>query len=434
MEPPSQNSFRSRRSYPSLKHVSITPLTPRFPIDGDDDDHTAKDVESAGDYFSPRDETPGTPTTSYLASYSVPSTPGVLSSRSPSRPRHHTRSKSASRRLAGDNNLEAQDANQPLHPDHHRHHHRRHSSKMRSSQHHHHQSDTDGRRDAEWMLRAGIALASSTREEKGQSWLAKRESSTSLLADGNNLDIDAPTSKPRSGRTTPAAFSRRGSRSRPISRRNSRPDLSMTTATTPGLEMTAASSPSGPTSAARDHQRPLSGGGHTPRHSDPETRHFVPDFVDERIRAEMETLQRDRWDEYSSSNGSPSSSVIDSDDSDPDDSSIDEEEMQRLTRERGFGLGNWFDRMVEWTVFGVDEWPDETLSKSAADGQKSPVDVHNDNAAAADDEDDSDDDDGASLSNASESEMPVSTEKADASAGGWQDAGWLLRAMRRSFF
>lgn len=313
---------------------------------------------------------------------------------------------------------------------------------MRSSQHHHHQSDTDSRRDAEWMLRAGIALASSTREEKGQSWLAKRESSTSLLADGNNLDIDAPTSKPRSGRTTPAAYSRRGSRSRPVSRRNSRPDLSMTTATTPGLEMTAASSPSAPTSAARDHQRPLSGGGHTPRLSDPETRHFVPDFVDERIRAEMETLQRERWAEYSTSGGSPSSSVIDSDDSDSDDSSIDEQEMQRLTREQGFGLGSWFDRMVEWTVFGVDEWPDETLSKSAAqatDGRKDPADVNTDNAAAADhkaDDDDEvdDEDDRASLSTASEPEVPVSTEKAGDKAGGWQDAGWLLRAMRRSFF
>ena len=168
----------------------------------------------------------------------------------------------------------------------------------------------------------------------------------------------------------------------------------------------------------------------------------MPDFVDERIRAEMETLQRERWAEYSTSGGSPSSSVIDSDDSDSDDSSIDEQEMQRLTREQGFGLGSWFDRMVEWTVFGVDEWPDETLSKSAAqatDGRKDPADVNTDNAAAADhkaDDDDEvdDEDDRASLSTASEPEVPVSTEKAGDKAGGWQDAGWLLRAMRRSFF
>jgi hypothetical protein len=38
-----------------------------------------------------------------------------------------------------------------------------------------------------------------------------------------------------------------------------------------------------------------------------------------------------------------------------EESSGDEEEVARLARERGFGLGGWMDRLIGWSLFSVDE-------------------------------------------------------------------------------
>ncbi|KAE8150087.1 hypothetical protein BDV25DRAFT_155028 [Aspergillus avenaceus] len=384
----SGGGFRSRRSYPSLNHTSLAPLTSRFPIDDD--------VESQG-YFTPKAEDTSSyysahdiPTkTSYLSSYSVPGTPGLLShSRSGSRARHHQRSKSSTGAHLSDTNLQEQDDSQPFH-------HQGVKIKGRSSRHP--PTDSASRRDAEWMLRAGIALAASTRDEKGQSWLAKRESSTSLVDDANH-GVESPgkfhkmARRSRSGRSTPAW-------SRVVSRRGSRPDLTMT-----GLDMTS-----------RRH----SGDGFDSPAGD--VRHFVPDFVDERIRAEMETIQQE---EYTSE----SDGYSDSEDE------IDEQEMQRLTREHGFGLGSWFDRMIEWTVFGVDDWP-----LSYANGQPGQelkvADLVEPNLATEGDQVSisgrTDEIDGASTM--CDSEAPQTTEKAG-EHGGWEDAWWLFGVMKRALY
>jgi hypothetical protein len=377
---PSGSGFRSRRSYPSLNHVSLAPLTNRFPID---------DAEPE-DYFSPRDERPAdTPTrTSYLSSYSVPGTPGVLSySRSGSRVRLHSRSKSSSRIHRSDSSLQSQDDAQPLH----HHQHAPGSKKKRT----HQPSESAGRRDAEWMLRAGIALASSTREEKGQSWLVKRESSTSLVSE-TKYDSPVLPRRSRSGKSTPAAHSRWGSRA--ASRRNSRPDLAMTS-------VEALSTRSG--SIAHNSAGP-----------DEETRHF-PDFVDERIRAEMASIQQFE-DGYASTEDEESDS----------EDEIDEQELQRLTRERGFGLGSWIDRMVAWTLFGVEDLPLSANAQSVQpakhpDASPDENNVLDDHSSAAELTDDN-----ASVS-ADESIASTVVEKPGES-GGWEDAGWLLRVMKRA--
>ncbi|GFF50408.1 hypothetical protein IFM51744_07328 [Aspergillus udagawae] len=381
----SGSAFRSRRSYPSLNHVSLAPLTNRFPIDDDTEPQ---------DYFSPRDErSADTPTrTSYLSSSSVPGTPGVLSySRSGSRVRLHSRSKSSSRIHRSDSSLQSQDDAQPLH------HHPPHGSKKKHAPSSRHQpSESAGHRDAEWMLRAGIALASSTREEKGQSWLVKRESSTSLVSETNH-DGPVLARRSRSGRSTPAAHSRWGSRA--ASRRNSRPDLAMTSldalSTRPG-------------SNAHDSAGP-----------DEETRHFVPDFVDERIRAEMASIQQ-----FEGGYTSASDEGSDSEDE------IDEQELQRLTRERGFGLGSWIDRMVEWTLFGVEDLPLSANVPSVQPAKHPDVspdenNVLDDHSSAAELTDDN-----ASVS-ADESIGSTVVEKPGEN-GGLEDAGWLLRVMKRA--
>ncbi|KAJ5143958.1 uncharacterized protein N7515_002745 [Penicillium bovifimosum] len=343
--------FGSRRSYPSLNHVSLAPLTPRFPIDDDDTD--------ALDYFNHRDnDSPGSgtrtpPAPSYLASVSVPSTPPILShSRSNSRTRHHVRSKSSTRPgPASDTNLVNHNLTHPLH---HAKSHKKQPSSISSTQGRRQPLDTyvtqRPKSDAEWMLRAGIALASSTREEKGQSWLTKRETSTSLDPPDETVRHHKRTKsgssrKSRSGASTPA-FSRAASRR--SSRRGSRAGLTMTTL--PTTER-ALGSPGPGTGTATGTASPTDGRSV-----------LLPDFVDERIRAEMASLQNRRLadeDEgfWHGEDDEDESECSYSDGSDETSDDFDEADLQRLTRERGFGLGSWFDRLVGWTLFGVEELP-----------------------------------------------------------------------------
>ncbi|KAJ5133900.1 hypothetical protein N7526_005265 [Penicillium atrosanguineum] len=385
--------FRSRRSYPNLHHISLAPLTPRFPID---------DLEPT-DYFSPRDEVES-PQTSYLSSVSVPSTPPILShSRSNSRTRH-TRSKSSTRSgILSDSNLHSKDVALPLH----------HQIKKRNGTSHHQRPYSESqasKSDAEWMLRAGIALASSTREEKGQSWLSKRESSTSLVSmpyetespRHHNRTKSSSSRKSRSGASTPA-LSRRNSRSRGGSRRGSRAGLAMTSM--PLLSGRVSSSGTGTVS--------------------PEVRVQAGEGISDE--------ESEYWDEESGSE--------DEDDlSDRTLDEFDEADLQRLTRERGFGLGTWIDRLVEWTLFGVDELPvsvvptttrigaaatTTTVTFEEPDYSRDSDELHHDNLSLLSAGDEAD---GLSLT---DGESVAEVEKPGAQ-GGWEDASWLFRVVKRA--
>ncbi|RJE20088.1 hypothetical protein PHISCL_07583 [Aspergillus sclerotialis] len=48
-----EGGFRSNRSYPSLKHISLSPTTSRFPSDDDDpqDYHSGRDDSSEDLYY-----------------------------------------------------------------------------------------------------------------------------------------------------------------------------------------------------------------------------------------------------------------------------------------------------------------------------------------------------------------------------------------------
>lgn len=296
------------------------------------------------------------------------------------------------------------------------------------------------------MLRAGIALASSTREEKGQSWLSKRESSTNLVSEvpdtpthhrhhARTISGASASRKSRSGASTPAAYSRRTSRSRGGSRRGSRTGLTMTTV--PPLSTSAAGAAGG--------KAPSPGTGAI----SPEVRGrgaLVPDFVDERIRAEMAELQRSRAmsdgdeDEYWDEEANDSEYDYFSDET-PDE--IDEADLQRLTRERGFGLGSWIDRLVEWTLFGVDELPPAVSSTAAAAATRigtaptsttvtfeEPVYSRAERELAQDNLSLGSDDEVETLSH-TDGESVAVVEKPGVQ-GGWEDAGWLLRVVKRA--
>lgn len=177
---------------------------------------------------------------------------------------------------------------------------------------------------------------------------------------------------------------------------------------------------------------------------------MVPDFVDERIRAEMVSLQlqergrsedeselwdRDRDEDESEYDGSS--------DETPDD--FDEADLQRLTRERGFGLGGWIDRLVEWTLFGVDEWPAPVSSSATRIGAtpttttvtfEEPVssptlrEKSHDALSRASGGGDRHDSDEEALSH-TEGDSGTRIER-PGSQGGWEDASWLFRMVKRT--
>ena len=188
-----------------------------------------------------------------------------------------------------------------------------------------------------------------------------------------------------------------------------------------------------------------------PSASDDQSRGFRPDVVDARIRAEMALMgQQQRGGDRDIDEDDAWSEADDDDDDDDDGRSIDsadeidEKEMQRLTRERGFGLGSWLDRMVEWTLFGVDEWPSVSASAEALpaaaveDAVDTPHPPDQIKATTADRDDDGynlagNTGDNSSLSECDDKSSVILVEK-PGEKGGWEDARWLLHAIKRALF
>lgn len=172
-----------------------------------------------------------------------------------------------------------------------------------------------------------------------------------------------------------------------------------------------------------------------------------PDFVDERIRAEMASLQQDRgFEDYDEEDGEywdgeegDESEYDYSSDETPDE--FDEADLQQLTRERGFGLGSWIDRLVEWTLFGVEEWPvhvPSTASATRIGTTSTTTTVTFEEPLGGRSEWDQDAHDTLSLASESDfdtlshaDEAPGDIEK-PGSQGGWEDAGWLFRVVKRA--
>ena len=412
----SSSTSRSRRSYPNLHNLSLAPLSSQYPLD-------------ASTPPSPDDELSATrtPRTSYIAQKSAPTTPGILSlSQSRSTSRNGRQSKAYAYdsyfiserddiRDAGD--IPKAKSTNTLHPgvsfaepvgqlEHKRHHTRKHTAPLplRMPLHRHHTSESNN----DWLHRAGLTIASETRDARGQGWLVRRESSTSLVSpvdpseqherdirniarlSGEPADIgDFPTFSPRMSRAGSRLHSRVGSRvpsarqSRRGSRVGSRIDLAMSgfPATHHGLE------------------------------GDAEESLIEPDFVE----------------------------------ADEDEGPDDEEEVARLARERGFGLGGWMDALIGWTLFSVDEdgeissdedEDDETknLTKEEAklmrevEAKRRKMEKESIIAASALKVEDKAGDEGGEV----KIDVPKPPEGQEAS--GWQDAAWLLSVASKALF
>lgn len=450
MDPPRSTS-RSRRSYPNLHNLSIAPLSAKYPLD-------------ASVPPSPIEPATHAPRTSYIAQKSAPATPGVLSlSQSRSSSRQRTRKAyaydsyfvDASSEIRAPGDIPKAKSTSVLHPgvsftdevvgpaaaataaaadgNEPRHHTRKGTAPLplRSPSIKHHTKEAGH----EWFHRAGLAIAGETRDSKGQGWLVRRESSTSLvgqtdeyeqhashddrrmaLLSGEHIsEADYPvTFSPRVSRPASRFPSRMGSRvpsarpSRRGSRVGSRVDI-----------MTALSSKS--VAASARHSLDL---------CEADDRFVEPDFIEA-----------------------------------DDDSDGDEEEIARLARERSFGLGGWVDRLIGWTLFSVDE--DREGSDTEDDDDHVDGDTHRGSAL--------------NLENLTKEELQLrreveakrrklereaiiaasalktphggggATDEADSrpstaggeghqarggneEAGGWQDAAWLLSVASKALF
>ncbi|KAF2004804.1 hypothetical protein P154DRAFT_518868 [Amniculicola lignicola CBS 123094] len=434
MDSPRASSRPSRRSYPNLSNLSLAPLSSNYPLDAS---------QPPSQPPSPSEPQIAAPQTSYIAQKSAPTTPGILSlshSRSNSRNGRRRRPKAfahdsyfandAPAREIGD--IPKSKSTGGLHPgvSHPgvsfvdepppRHHTRKRTAPnpLRLPLVRHHTSESTD----EWFHRAGLAIAGETRESKGQSWLIRRESSTSLvneldgyeqhpshdksrmaLLSGEHLaDVEYSVFTPRLSRAGSRIHSRVGSRvhsarnSRRGSRVGSRADLIM------------------------------SGMPQSDRYS----------LELEQSMFDGDTIEPDFVEADGESDG-------------------DEEEVARLAKERGFGLGNWMDRLIGWTLFSVDEDAEESDEEDEDEDEedepfrpenmtREELKLHREAeakrrkmereaiiAASAVHSHVNKDANSATPGEASGDEQKPPT---DQDSGGWQDAAWLLSVASKVLF
>lgn len=364
MERPS--SRRSRRSFPNLQHLSLAPLSSRFPIDDDGYDESVQDT--------------GAPASSYIQGKSAPTTPSILS-------RSHSRQQKGRKKLITHESPYAPNldmANQMINS-------KSTSALLVQGQNHHSRRSTGAhspvaarhakhpsQADDEWMHRAGLAIASEMRQTKGQAWIVSRDSSTSLV-DQSAIEHSYTHDHLFSARSphfgdvedgfvTPK-FSRNPSRapSAKTSRRGSRVGSKMDFMT--------------PMDARTPAQWPVDGYFDALDTAE-------PDFVD------ME-----------------------------DEGADDEEEVSRLAKQKGSGLGGLVDRLVGFSLFNVDEdaateeddEPEETAEQAAKRKQleKKRRRAQLERAASS----------SAIATSRAETVQPPQPQGEE---GGWQDAAWLL--------
>lgn len=232
--------------------------------------------------------------------------------------------------------------------------------------------------DPSWLVQTGLSLTESSRETKGQSWISKRDSSTSLAGtpegygygynfEGTRRPRDGPA--PRSGRATPAharsrVTSRNGSRNTSRSRL-AMGDLRMTAnATSPAASMKG--TPNASFATAPD-------GSDRVRVDDLECEDVdvEPNWADASTRAEAEAelaaqLQSELADEFEAfsegfdgdGDGDPYGMLDFENQGESEDEENAEEEVRRAMRR--WRVGGWMDGaidallMVEETTVGLE--------------------------------------------------------------------------------
>ncbi|KAF4621518.1 hypothetical protein G7Y89_g14554 [Cudoniella acicularis] len=339
------------RSHTNLNHLTLAPLTSRLPLPDSD-----ALPESANSY-------------SYIEGRSAPTTPSILS-RSSSRVSlrkpaklNLPKSKSSTHLLTarqprsgattpGGTNLRKAVTRDEL------------SISTLSEK---------DRNDSDWLLRAGAAISSSTRESKGQAWLVSRASSTSLTNQKEDEDeeLEQELARERSRN------SRRGSA---VGSFDADDEFSPVT--------TRRSLSFGPQTVG---SRPIS--------------RFSSKVNSRRgSRAQLFTpigLEREGYFDHRD---------FDQDEfvAEPDFVDVEEEGAS------GVGLGGWVERMLGWSLFAVDE-----------DGERTEVEITDEKA---EDSELSSRTSRRTLDGIADApvEDAMPPPLRDDETGGWQDAAWLL--------
>ncbi|OJD29935.1 ornithine mitochondrial [Diplodia corticola] len=331
----------SRRSHPNIQQLSLAPLSAQF------------QGEAATADIRPR-----SPHSSYIQPKTAPTTPGILS-RSSSRHRHaghvHYVHDDYFTRPMSPDGINKSKSDAALHSDiayYPRHHRRKHtappgsivnvsntSRKLTTPKQHTRETPSD------WLYRAGLAIASETRESKGQSWLTRRESSTSLVRDGHGSDDDDDDDNDHRedsvgvGIGSPAgAGSGRPSRSHSTFFADD--EYSPVTPKSRGGSRTgsAFNSRRGSRVGSRVELRGLTGLTSRP----------PGDSVEDGYLA-------DQHHHHHHHQGIP----LEPDFVESDEEGLgDEEEVARLAQEGGFG--GWMERLIGWSLFDVEEDGEET--------------------------------------------------------------------------
>jgi len=363
----SPHARHQSRSSANLNHLTLAPLTPRLPLsvsDQEDLDH-ARHV-------------------SYLEGRSAPTTPSILS-RSSSRismrrPINTGLAKSKSSIHLPPNSQPRSGTTTP----------KLRRGVTREGLSLSTLSPRDGS-DSDWLLRAGTAISSSTRESKGQAWLVSRASSTSLSRkkDEEEEALDQELAKARE------QASRRGSRRGSIAIIDVDADDEFSPAT---ARRSLSFEIGGSRSVSRFGSRVQSRRGSrsqlpTPgmerdgyfNHQDITQGHFVaePDFVgveDDVLEDEVERKD-------------------------------DEAVVRTLAKANSLGFSGWVEKMLGWSLFPVDEDGEDTDSEML-DEKESDSDVSSRSLKK--------------IADAMHDTPPSMPPLGDDEAGGWQDAAWLL--------
>lgn len=282
-----------RRSHPNLHHLSLAPLTPKYPIDPAD--YSA--------YFDPSTSELLT-STSISQIASLPSPGGILTSHSA------VHSRASSRNRLRKKTRSAVSVQAPASHAHF------HSSLTPSgaltSEGFGYKTSKSGLHlpvsDSSWLIQTGLALTEGSRESKGQSWLSKRDSSTSLHSPADER-LQA-----RSGRATPS-ISRRSSRTGKRSRRS--------LAITPALQT-------------------------------PVDEEAAPDWADARTQAEIAAqVESDLADEFDDD----PYGVLDFE------AQFDSEDEEDVRREISkYRLGRWMDGVVD-VFLRLEDFPESQTSQ-----------------------------------------------------------------------
>lgn len=369
-----QHSPHSRRgrSSTNLNHLTLAPLTSRLPLS----DHDALPDSS---YY-----------VSYIEGRSAPTTPSILS-RSSSRVSlrrpvnaNLPKSKSSTHLLINRQQTRS-GATTPG------------GTKLRKAITRDELSlrsfSNKDRNDSDWLLRAGAAISSSTRESKGQAWLVSRASSTSLTGERDDGEDELQRQLAWEREQLSGGGSRRGSTAGAFDADDEFSPVTTRRSLSFGQGNNTGSRPPSRFSSRRGSRAQL----FTPLTGLERESYFDhKDFVREEFMVEPDFVE-------------PNDQTSEDEDVTKDDEAV----VRKLARASRLGLGGWVERMLGWSLFAVDEDGEETdIETSDEKAEDSELSSKTPRRAI----------DG-SLGRCAEQTLPPPR---DEEAGGWQDAAWLL--------